>query len=834
MKKQYPGTTSLEVSQREKDSQKVARKAAAESMVLLKNNGILPLQEGSQIALYGGGASFTVKGGTGSGMVNNRTNVSITEGLKNAGIQLLNMDWLEAYDREYKDNWEAWKASLYAMSAPGDRMGLYRAHASNPLKMPDGSPITKKDTDTAVYVISRISGEGADRKAVKGDYYLSEAEEQQLKTVRELYEKVIVILNVGGIIDLGFVDQYQPDALVLMGQAGMEGGNALADVLLGRTGFSGRLTDSWAYRYEDYPSSANFSHNNGNIIEEHYTDSIYVGYKYFDTFGVEPRYPIGYGLSYSRFGVEASMPETRACQVIVPVRVTNEGAVPARQVVQLFAFLPSGHHAKELRRLAAFGKTGLIAPGEREEIELSFPIDLLASYWTARSQLYMDAGVYPLEIVSCDADGVMKKSIIGGLKLDEFTVIEKLSPICPQLETMKEISPDGPTALMAVPEEKLVSIDETVRAAISRRAKVHEMDKAFELPYKEKVEEILSKMTLDQKVKTVCGQPGALSQEVIGSAAITIPGAAGETTHVLKDLGVGHLIMADGPAGLRLQKHYQVNPADGSIYTMSWYESLENRFFGTEYLHEGAEDHYQFSSAIPVGTLLAQSYDTRLLEEVGGVIGTEMEELGVQIWLAPGMNIHRNPLCGRNFEYYSEDPLISGKMAAAITRGVEAHPGCIVTIKHYACNNQEENRFGVTSNVSERALRELYLKGFEIAVREAHPGAIMTSYNRLNSVHTANSYDLCTTVAREEWGFTGIIMTDWTTTGPNGGSSAAKCILAGNDLIMPGTSRDMKEIEAAVYEENDVSLPIIALDICVKRILSMTLRLLAEQKASKE
>ena len=822
----YPGTTSTVISEREIASAQIARRAAAESMVLLENNGILPLPEGSKIALYGGGASFTVKGGTGSGMVNNRSNVSITEGFRNAGLVLANEDWLTAYEEEYQANWEAWKAHLYEISAPGDRMGLYRAHASNPLKMPYGDPITKKDTDTAVYVISRISGEGADRKAQKGDYYLSEEEEAQLRTVCGLYEKVIVILNVGGIIDLSFIDELPIDALVLMGQGGMEGGNALADLVLGKTGFSGRLTDTWAYHYDDYPSSPTFSHNNGNLIEEDYTDGIYVGYKYFDSFAVKPRYPIGYGRSYSTFRVEAEVPSTRACQAVAKVKVTNEGSVSARQVIQLFAFLPAGKHPKELRRLVAFGKTGLLAPGESETLELIFPVDLLASYYTARSQYYLDAGVYPLQIQSCDAEGIMKSQIIGGLKLDAFTVLEKLSPICEPLKTMKEILPEKAPEAPSVPAERLVSIEETVKTAIARIRKVHEIDHAYELPFKEKVEEVLAKMDLDQKAHLVCGQPGALSLEVIGSAAITVPGAAGETTHVLKDLGVGHLILADGPAGLRLQKHYQVNPEDGSIYTMSWYQSLENRFFGTEYNHEGAEDHYQFCSAIPTGSLLAQSYDTGLMQQIGDVIGVEMEEFGVQVWLAPGMNIHRNPLCGRNYEYYSEDPLVSGKMAAAVTRGVEAHPGCIVTIKHYAGNNQEENRFGVSSNISERTLRELYLKGFEIAVRESHPGAIMTSYNRINCVHTANSYDLCTTAAREEWGFNGIIMTDWSTTSASGGSSPAKCILAGNDLIMPGTYDDMQEIVDAVNEENDLSLPMEALDACVRRILSMTLKLL--------
>ena len=233
---------------------------------------------------------------------------------------------------------------------------------------------------------------------------------------------------------------------------------------------------------------------------------------------------------------------------------------------------------------------------------------------------------------------------------------------------------------------------------------------------------------------------------------------------------------------------------------MNMYQRLENRIFGTEFLHTDGEDYYQYCSAIPVGTLLAQTFDTELLEEVGRMIGAELEEFGVTLWLAPGMNIHRNPLCGRNFEYYSEDPLVSGKMAAALTRGVQSRYGVGTTIKHYACNN---------------------LKGFEIAIKESQPKAIMTSYNKVNGVHTANSYDLCTTAARKEWGFAGIIMTDWTTTNADGGSSAAKCIAAGNDLVMPGTDTDRREILDALSAENDQYLEEKDLTACAQRILEM-------------
>lgn len=284
------------------------------------------------------------------------------------------------------------------------------------------------------------------------------------------------------------------------------------------------------------------------------------------------------------------------------------------------------------------------------------------------------------------------------------------------------------------------------------------------------------------------------------------------------------MILADGPAGLRLQQCYEENAEDGSIYKLNNYKALQNRFFGTEFCHEGAVPHYQFCSAVPVGTMLAQTFDRSLLREIGTLIGREMKEFGVTLWLAPGMNIHRNPLCGRNFEYYSEDPLLSGSMAAAITWGVQGFRGIGTTIKHHACNNQEDNRMGVAEIISERALREIYLKGFEIAIQESQPMAVMTSYVKINGVHSANNYDLCTVAARKEWGFKGILMTDWLATNDGHGASAVKCVQAGNDLIMPGNESDIYEIYEALDGENDLYLKEEELDVCVLRILQTILR----------
>ncbi len=437
-----PGTTSLEVSERELNSRKIARKAAAEGIVLLENDGVLPLKQDEKITLYGGGSSYTVKGGTGSGMVNNRDNVSITEGLKAAGLDILNEDWLEAYEAEYESSRNAWMQRIYDLSgAPGNFDGLYSAHASNPMPMPKGDPIVKKDTDIAIYVISRISGEGADRKVVPGDYELSEDELESLRNITALYPKTIVILNVGGIIDLSFMDELKISALVLMSQAGMEGGNALADVLTGRINPSGKLTDTWSMHYLDYPGSADFSHNNGNVIEEKYIEGIYVGYRYFDTFGVKPRYPFGFGRSYTTFELKQNELSIDGDRIVLSCEVTNTGDVAGREVVQLFGYLPKGKRHKELRRMVAFAKTGLLKPGQSEVLELSFSCYLLSSYHTARSEYYLDKGKYVLETQICDADGVLKKAQDYCLTLQNRTALDTLSPICPLLDALKEIEP---------------------------------------------------------------------------------------------------------------------------------------------------------------------------------------------------------------------------------------------------------------------------------------------------------------------------------------------------------------------------------------------------------
>jgi len=837
VKRGFSGTLTDAISQREIEHRELSRKSAAEGIVLLENDGVLPLAKEAKVALYGYGARYTIKGGTGSGSVNNRSNVSVDEGLRNAGLTVTTDAWLDDYDARYQTAYNEWKNKIYEIAGqPLDFYNFYRAHAANPMQAPVGGKIEATDTDTAIFVISRISGEGADRKDVKGDYYLSDVESQMLKEIADNYKKIIVVVNAGGIIDLSFMDEYKISALVILSQAGMEGGNALADVLTGAVNPCGRLTDTWGIKYSDYPSYETFSHNNGNIIEEKYYEGIYVGYRWFESFGIKPRYAFGTGLSYTSFDVtpgEVSLSQGRAK---VEVTVENTGSVSGKEVVLLFASVPVNKFKKEKRRLLGFTKTKELAPGEKVSVAIDFKLELLESWHTGKATYYLDEGRYFLMTENSGCEPKMA----AALTVSEFTYTREFENICPLKDSLPELSPEMESckawrdefekvfAASGKPEIAMgdfVTVDTGNSGIEFDDAGVNGiLDERSDDEYARMAIEVMKKLSLKQKAALCCGRPSG-NNEFIGNAAVTVPGAAGETTAMLVDeFNVSNIVLADGPAGIRILQMYEENNEDGSIYDFDPIQRLENRFFGTTFPHENATKHYQFCSAIPVGTLLAQTFDVELMEEVGKLIGRELEEFGITLWLAPGMNIHRNPLCGRNFEYYSEDPVVSGWMAGAITKGVQSLPGVGTTIKHYACNNQEENRMGVSSIVSERALREIYLKGFEIAIKESNPMSIMSSYNKVNGEHTANSFDLITEAARKEWGFTGIVMTDWTTTNTNGGSSAAKCIAAGNDLIMPGKVSDINEIIDAVNSEYDLSLDEQLLDECVVRILRVVFK----------
>ncbi len=771
----------------------VARKAAAAGFVLLKNEDrVLPLKKGGKVALYGVGAVQTIKGGTGSGDVNERYDISIAKGMENAGFVLTSADWLRDADKAYLDSRIAWRDAILKEDAerPGQFFVAYSHHA---FVMPAGGPIPASDpeTDTAVYVLSRIAGEGADRHAVKGDYYLTDEEERQLHDLCATYPKVVLLLNVGGQVDLSVLDR-EPGikAVMLVGQPGMEGGNAVADVLCGDVPVTGKLTNTWAVRFEDYPNAGTFSHRSGDVTREVYGEDIYVGYRYFDTFGVAPRFGFGEGLGYTDFAVgDVKIEALGKGQVRVTAKVTNTGDREGREVAQTYLLLPDMRMGRELRRLAAFAKTPMLKPGESCEVAMTVNPGDAASFCEHHGAWVVPAG----RVGVCVGDSLRDSRVYGWLEVAERKVLAECAHICPPQETIDTLKPDPEkraALAAAIPAAGGAVIPWDLSGVETVTYTYGNPDESGDEAYA-----LAETLTDDQLVFMATGDPAKGQGSIIGAAGSAVPGSAAETSGAALDKGVANIVLADGPAGLRLSPVCYIK--DGAPQRTGFLLSIEHGFFATG--EPEGDRRYQYCTAIPVGSLLSQSWDPEVLKACGDAVGDEMERMNVTLWLAPGMNIHRNPLCGRNFEYYSEDPVLSGKMAAAMTDGVQKHPGCGTTIKHYACNNQEDNRTGSDSILSERALREIYLRGFGIAIRDSQPLSIMTSYNLVNGVHAANSHDLCTKAARNEFGFKGVIMTDWHTTYSEN-CTAAGCVKAGNDWTMPGEGFDHDTIRAALAD----------------------------------
>ncbi len=831
-KRGYVGTTSQAVTEREMVNGVLARRAASEGFVLLKNDDhLLPLPKGNSIGLYGAGAAKTVKGGTGSGDVNNRATVTIYEGLLNNGFSVTApsaawlMDYQDCYDKARLD----WKQEVLRKTKEECDGVFFNGYSATPFLIPCGAPLDEAaacadGADTAIFVLARIAGENKDRQDVEGDYYITEEEKSLLAQICRAYEKVILVINTGGLIDLGFLDAFPKiRSVIQFMQAGQEGGNALADILSGEVTPCGKLTDTWALHYDDYPNASSFSFKSGNVYKEEYKEGIYVGYRYFDTFDLPVRYCFGYGMSYTDFSIQAGSIRTldlcggqtnaadKAIGIAVEAKVTNSGSVySGREVVQIYVSCPQGKLPKEYRRLAAFAKTDLLAPGSSQKLTISFALEQLASYCEACASWILEGGTYGIWMGSSLNDA----RLIGTLTLDETAKLVQCEHICPQKEPLQELLPDS-----AKMEEKERAWNETAAREqlpnlALKAAQIQTKTIQYSSPadsYPGKAGEIVNSLSLDQLIALATGDPAkdqnaddanknsnknSNNSNALGSAGQTVPGAAAETvTAAAADpWNVASIVLADGPAGLRLRETYEVRD-DGTLAGGDFLSGIENGFFAEPKEPEGTS-YYQYCTAIPVGTLLAQTWDVDLVKELGEMIAGEMNEFEVSLWLAPGMNIHRNPLCGRNFEYYSEDPLLTGMMASAMTLGVQKIAGCGTTIKHFCCNNQEDNRMGSDSILSERALREIYLKGFEIAIKNAQPMSIMTSYNLINGVHAAACHDICTKAARDEWGFAGAIMTDWTTTTNStaGEISAAGCMRAGNDMVMPGDLRDHESI----------------------------------------
>ena len=798
-----------EVTPLEEENAEVSYEAALEGIVLLENDGALPLTPG-KVALYGAGAGMTIKGGTGSGEVNERHAISILEGMEAAGFTVTTKNWINSYAEEYRKGEAQYAAEFRRRMMKLDVVNMM----GTPYQHPFGQPVTiedvnESDTDTCIYVIARQAGESADRKLKNYEYSLSDEEKANLAMCAANYEKMIVVINVGSVFDMSFLDEITGiDVVVYYARQGMMGGKAFADLISGKVSPSAKTVDTWPKKYEDIPFAMDYSYLNGDVDQEYYREGIYVGYRYFDSYDVEPRYPFGYGLSYTDFSVEKEKIEVDGTKVTVTAKVTNTGSVYAgKEVVQLYVSCPQTGMPKEYQKLAAFAKTEVINPGECVRVTLSFDIQELASYREADAAYVLEKGDYILRLGSSSRN----TSAAAVLVLDEEILTEQCEHICPTVLKVREMDPP----MTADTDETQDNDIERIPVKTAEIATVGHRYEAPEIYSSPVVDAVLNVLSYEELCDVVTGA-GVRGD---GPRFFDAPGSAGYTTGELIEKGLPNVCLADGPAGLRLQKtsavmrNGRLKGVEPMLSAMNYIPDFAKKFaLGNP---EKQPCVYQFATSFPVGLALAQSWNTALVERVGKAVGKEMERYGVTYWLAPGMNIHRNPLCGRNFEYYSEDPLLSGKMAAAMSRGVQSRRGCFVTIKHFCCNNQEDNRNHTNANVNERALREIYLRGFRIAVQEGHAKALMTSYNKVNGTYANNSYDLLTKVLRNEWGFDGVVMTDWFATGKDVGSHSA-AIEAGNDLIMPGGKGVAKELKQKV---RNGELDVTALKRCAANVI---------------
>ncbi len=735
----------------------LSREAAGEGAVLLKNdNGLLPFDKGTRLAVFGNAQIDYVKGGGGSGIVHCEYVRNIYDGLKHKE------DKVEVFD----------KLSLYYKERV---MALYREGGRNGMLTESDIPAellaeARKFTDTAVITICRYSAEGQDRKNDGQDKYfvLSDREKAMVDTVCAAFEKVVVLLNTGAMIDTSwFADNPKIASALMIWQGGMEGGLAAADILVGDVNPSGKLVDTCAVSFDDYPSSEGF-HESADYVK--YTEDIFVGYRYFETIpGKRERvtYPFGFGLSYTSFEIVNSYAVPVGENIVVTAEVKNTGMRAGKEVVQIYCSAPLGKITKPALELKAFAKTGLLMPGESEKLVMSFSISDMASYddigEVRRSAYVLERGEYKIYVGN---------SIRNITELDykyllaEDTVTEQLTEYGAPERLGKRLTASG--EYISVPDRTIERKSFECEYRCEERIPASEKERMMLIDvYRGKVslDDFIAQLTDEEMMRLLIGKPN--------TGVANTDGMGG-----LDKYRIPTPMTADGPAGVR------INPGTGVRTT-----------------------------AFPVATMLACTWNIDLVERIGEAGAMEMKENNLSIWLTPALNIHRSPLCGRNFEYFSEDPFISGKMAAAKVRGIQS-VGIAATLKHFACNNKETNRKESDSIVSERALREIYLKGFEIAVKESAPKLVMTAYNVINGVRASENAELITGILRGEWGYDGLVTTDWHNT-----ACPPTEKIAGNDIRMPSTLAGGRGIDDGIFEGVERE----RLAICVKRLLELIL-----------
>lgn len=783
----------MKMNDYEKEHLAALRKLAPECTVLLRTNGDFPLKEVGELALYGSGARHTIMGGTGSGEVNTRTFVTVEQGLTAAGFTITTKSWLNGYDTVLVEARRRFVEEVKARAKVKHTLAVLEGMGAA-MPEPDYDLPLEGEGDTAVYVLSRISGEGSDRSAALGDIFLNQTELRDILTLQRRYKKFLLVLNVGGPVDLSPLGEVEN--ILVLSQLGIDTGHVLADLITGKAYPSGKLATTWS-AWGDYSAIGGF----GGQDDTAYREGVYVGYRYFDSIGKKALFPFGFGRSYTEFSITPGGVTADGEEISVIAAVKNTGTFPGKEVVQLYVSVPGQKLDSPYQTLAAWQKTEELAPGETAELTLCFKLSALASYDSEKEQYFLEQGGYILRLGSSSVD----TTVCGVVRLDADAVVRKVRSSCGKPpfadwkpETKREI---------AIPDDAVIV---PVKAACIAAEEIsYNRGRKIYTAVKKLSDETLAYINVGA-FSSGGGIPG-----IIGNTGTSVAGAAGETTGVMKTRGLPVLVMADGPAGLRLSPEYVATPngaqsLNGALpqsmmeFMAPWQASVM-RTLSNKKIPKDAEIHEQYATALPIETAIAQSWNLALAEACGDIVGDEMERFGVHLWLAPALNIHRNIRCGRNFEYFSEDPLVSGKFAAAVTRGVQAHPGCGVTIKHYAANNQETNRYNNSSQVSERAMREIYLRGFEICVKEAQPCALMTSYNLLNGQHTSESRGLIENILRCEFGFDGLVMTDWVVASGVMSANAkypapraSRVAAAGGDLFMPGSKGDWKDILSAV------------------------------------
>ena len=569
---------------------------------------------------------------------------------------------------------------------------------------------------------------------IKGDILLTNQEIEDILYLNKKYKKFMLVLNVCGVVDLSPIKEVSN--ILLLSQLGVVTGDILADIILGKQNPSGKLATTWA-SLNDYK----FINEFGNPDDTNYIEGIYVGYRYFDSAGIKPLYPFGYGKSYTNFEINKISLNNIKDNINIKVKIKNIGKFTGKEVIQIYVSPSQENENKPYQSLVSFKKSPELKPLDEIEMDLEFKLRNVARYDEKNSCYILDKGKYIIRV----GNNSQNTNIYGYIELDEDIITEKLKKI-----NIKDLDFNDYTTKINLKDD-LSNIQKIILTKNDFDMKI------IEYNYEYKINEKISKLK-DTNLAYLCvGDYIDMKEKLSGIGGLTAKNIKGINKYIR---------MADGPAGLKINKMFS------------------------------EDEDSKSTTAIPIETALAQSYNIELIEKYGKIVANEMDIFNVQLWLAPALNIHRNILCGRNFEYYSEDPLITGKMAAAMVKSVQSYKNKGATIKHYAANNQETNKFNNNSKMSERALREIYLKGFQIAIEESKPYAIMTSYNLLNGIHPSANKELLIDILRTEWKFEGLILTDWSITGMHdhdskyNGQNVFDNIKNGNNLMMPGSQID--------------------------------------------